>query len=152
MFFKLGKKKEEKEEEVATTTATKTAKTKVAKAKASDSDDAGATGASESKAPASPKKKDAVIKEKVSTKSHLMDSMLEATVTLPVAGDLVEGKVIAIDKTGVYIDLPPYGTGIIYGKEYISARDIIKKINIGDNVAAKVVSSENENGYVELSL
>lgn len=91
--------------------------------------------------------------EKVAPKkAHLMDSFLEQTIATPAVGDVVEGKVINIDKTGVYIDLPPYGTGIIYGREYIAARDVIKKINIGDNVAAKVVDPENENGYVELSL
>ncbi len=66
--------------------------------------------------------------------------------------DIVEGPVIAIDKAAIYIDLPPYGTGVIYGREYIAVRDLIKKINIGDMVKAKVVEAENENGYVELSL
>ena len=36
--------------------------------------------------------------------------------------------------------------------EYILARDIIKKINAGDKVSAKVVEAENEDGYIELSL
>ena len=65
---------------------------------------------------------------------------------------LVEGPVILIEKATVYIDLAPFGTGIIYGKEFQNARDIIKKINIGDTVKAKVVERENEEGYVELSL
>ena len=66
--------------------------------------------------------------------------------------DIVEGKVLAIDKLAVYIDIPPFGTGIIFGREYINARDIIKKINVGDTVAGKVVSVTNENGYIEISL
>jgi len=70
----------------------------------------------------------------------------------PKAEDLVEGLVIAVDKAGVYIDLRPFGTGIIYGREYNNSRDVIKKINIGDSITAKVVDPENENGYVELSL
>jgi small subunit ribosomal protein S1 len=67
-------------------------------------------------------------------------------------GDVVEGEVLGVEKACVYINLPPYGTGIIWGKEFINARDIIKKINIGDKVAAKVVDAGNENGYIELSL
>jgi small subunit ribosomal protein S1 len=55
-------------------------------------------------------------------------------------------------KSSVYIDLAPFGTGIIYGREFINAKDIIKKINIGDFVKAKVVSADNEEGYIELSL
>jgi len=78
--------------------------------------------------------------------------MLEKTETPPQAEALVEGPVIAIFKSSVYIDLAPYGTGIIYGREFINAKDIIKKINIGDVVKAKVVGSDNEEGYIELSL
>lgn len=70
----------------------------------------------------------------------------------PKPGDIVEGPVIAIKKSAVYIDLPPYGTGIIYGREFINARDIIKKVSLGDRIAAKVVEGENEDGHTELSL
>ena len=78
--------------------------------------------------------------------------MLDKT-ALPAEVDaLVEGPVIEIQKSAVYIDLAPFGTGIIYGREFINAKDIIKKINIGDTVKAKVVEAENEDGYVELSL
>lgn len=65
---------------------------------------------------------------------------------------LVEGPVISIEKSSVYIDLKPFGTGIIYGREFINARDIIRKISIGDLVKAKIVDRENEDGYIELSL
>jgi len=64
----------------------------------------------------------------------------------------VEGPVISIDKGAVYIDLPPFGTGIIYGREFINARDIIKKINVGDIVAGKVVGIGGKEGYIEISL
>ncbi|OHA24150.1 MAG: hypothetical protein A3B11_01330 [Candidatus Taylorbacteria bacterium RIFCSPLOWO2_01_FULL_44_26] len=70
----------------------------------------------------------------------------------PQIGDLVEGPVIAVEKSSVFIDLPPFGTGIIYGREFIVARDVIKKINIGDMVAAKIVDNAHKEGYYELSL
>ncbi len=66
--------------------------------------------------------------------------------------EIVEGPVIAVDKAAIYIDLKPFGTGIIYGREFIAARDLIRKTNIGDIIKAKVVDIENEDGYVELSL
>ena len=66
--------------------------------------------------------------------------------------DVVEGTVLGIEKSKVYLDIPPFGTGIIYGREYINARDIIKKINVGDTVAGKVVSISNKDGYIEISL
>jgi small subunit ribosomal protein S1 len=85
-------------------------------------------------------------------KSSVMTKIVADSVTPPSVGDLVEGPVIGIEKSAIYIDLHPYGTGIIYGREFIAARDIIKKIGIGDNVGAKVVDLNNPNGYVELSL
>src|SRR5664279_4003662 len=75
--------------------------------------------------------------------------MLEKSDIPPQVEALVEGPVISIQKSSVYIDLAPFGTGIIYGREFINAKDIIKKINIGDVVKAKVVSSDNEDGYIE---
>lgn len=87
-----------------------------------------------------------------SKKESLMTSIFNEVDNLPSVGDLVEGPVIVIEKSRLYIDLQPYGIGIIYGKEFLNARDIIKKINTGDIIAAKVVEVENKDGYVELSL
>ncbi len=70
----------------------------------------------------------------------------------PQLDELVEGPIIAVDKAAIYIDLAPYSTGVIYGREYIAARDLIKKTNVGDTIKAKVVEVENDDGYVELSL
>ena len=90
--------------------------------------------------------------EKTSKKESLMGRLLSETPTPPEIDDIIEGKVLGIEKSSVYIDLPPFGTGIIYGREYLNARDIIRKINIGDTVAGKVVSLDNKDGYIEISL
>ncbi|MFA6095690.1 MAG: S1 RNA-binding domain-containing protein [Candidatus Paceibacterota bacterium] len=90
--------------------------------------------------------------EPKSKKDTVMGRFLAETKTPPAEGDIVEGSVIAMDKKGVFIDLPPFGTGIIYGREYIIARDVIKKIGLGDKVSAKVVDASNKDGYIELSL
>ena len=91
----------------------------------------------------------AVVEERVFTE---LEAMLDKAASPIVADKLIEGPVIGIEKASVYIDLGPYGTGIIYGREYRNAREIIKKMNIGDVVKAKIVDTENEDGYVELSL
>jgi small subunit ribosomal protein S1 len=85
-------------------------------------------------------------------KEGLMDKFLNDSQTPPSIDDVIEGTVLGIEKSAVYIDIPPFGTGIIYGREYINARDIIKKINVGDSVAGKVVSLSNKDGYIEISL
>ena len=66
--------------------------------------------------------------------------------------DIIEGIIVAIEKSALYVDLGIAGTGIIYGIEFMNARDVIKRINIGDTISAKIVLRENKNGYVELSL
>lgn len=81
-----------------------------------------------------------------------LNSYLEKIPAPPQIEDLVEGPVISIDKGAVYVDLPPFGTGIIFGREFMNARDIIKRINIGDTVAGKVVGIGGKEGYIEISL
>ena len=67
-------------------------------------------------------------------------------------GELVEGTALQKRGTNLYIDLGDKGMGIVFGKEFQNAKDIIKKIKIGDKVAGKVVEVENEDGLVELSI
>jgi len=85
-------------------------------------------------------------------KQSFMGKLSETMKNPPIIGDLVEGPVIAVEKSSVYIDLAPFGTGIIYGREFIIARDVIKKINVGDVIAAKIVDTAHKEGYYELSL
>jgi ribosomal protein S1 len=84
--------------------------------------------------------------------NHLMTTLVADSPIPPITGDLVEGPVIAIEHNAVYVDIPPFGTGIIYGRELLNARDVVRHTNIGDTITAKVVEAENENGYIELSL
>src|SRR3989338_6078596 len=81
-----------------------------------------------------------------------MVELLSSVPKRPAADDVVEGPVVAIGRARVFIDLHPFGTGIIYGREYLSARETLKNVNIGDIITAKVVSFDNEEGYIELSL
>jgi small subunit ribosomal protein S1 len=81
-----------------------------------------------------------------------MDKILANLPVPPTIGELVEGTVLSIDTKALYVDLPPFGTGLIFGREFIIARDIIKKLHRGDTVTAKVVSIDNNEGYIELSL
>ena len=92
------------------------------------------------------------IADKAHAELSSVGKMLDKAALPPQVDALVEGPVISIAKSSVYIDLAPFGTGIIYGREFINAKDIIKKINIGDVVKAKVVMTDNDEGYIELSL
>lgn len=83
---------------------------------------------------------------------RLMDELIKKSAAKPEIGSIIEGTVIGKGSKTLYIDVPPFGTGIIFGREYLNAKDIIKKVNIGDSVTAKVVEQEGEESYIELSL
>lgn len=81
-----------------------------------------------------------------------MEKLLAESAHPPALGDTVEGVVVALGSGKIYIDLAPFGTGIIYGREYLSARDVLRKVAVGDTISAKIVGSFNKEGYIELSL
>lgn len=85
-------------------------------------------------------------------KAGPMADFLNSTPKRPANDDVVEGPVIAIGRARVFVDLHPFGTGIIYGREYLSARESLKNTNVGDVITAKVVGTEKKEGYIELSL
>ncbi len=86
------------------------------------------------------------------TKETVMQSYLADMPNPPQEGDVFEGPVVTVDKSAIYIDLSPFGTGIIYGREFIIARDMIRKLHVGDSVSAKIVDTKSKTGYIELSL
>lgn len=83
---------------------------------------------------------------------HPMAKLVDAIATPPNAGDLIEGTIIALARGRMYVDLPPFGTGVIYGREYLNAADVLRKANPGDTITAKVVDPSGVDGYIELSL
>jgi len=84
--------------------------------------------------------------------SKMQELLSEGIPTPPQQGDLMEGAIIGFQRGSVFINLAPFGTGIIFGREYINARDVLRNANIGDSITAKVVDPENADGYIELSL
>ena len=84
--------------------------------------------------------------------SHPMAKLADQIATPPKAGDVVEGTIIELVRGRLYVDLPPFGTGIIYGREYLNAADVLRKANPGDLITAKVVDPAGLDGYIELSL
>ncbi|MDB5189418.1 MAG: binding protein small subunit ribosomal protein [Parcubacteria group bacterium] len=83
---------------------------------------------------------------------HPMFGLIDSIPTPPRPGDLVEGTIIELVRGRLYVDLPPFGTGLIYGREYLNAADVLRKANPGDLITAKVVDAAGLDGYIELSL
>ncbi|MDO8600581.1 MAG: S1 RNA-binding domain-containing protein [bacterium] len=84
-----------------------------------------------------------------------MDALLKDNpnlVQLPRLGGLVEGVVLEKKGSKLFVDLGIRGMGIVFGREYYEAQDIIKGLKPGGTVSGKVVEVDNEEGYIELSL
>ncbi len=78
--------------------------------------------------------------------------MLDEAVHPFTVGDNAEGTVLDIGRNALYVDLSPFGTGIIFGREFLAIKDITKNIKIGDTITAQIVDLYGEDGYIELSL
>jgi small subunit ribosomal protein S1 len=70
----------------------------------------------------------------------------------PKVGEIVEGKVIGKKRSALFLNLGVFRTGMIYGKEFLEAKEELKNLKIGDSVFAKIIDLENEEGYIELSV
>ena len=85
------------------------------------------------------------------TKETIFKKSKDASSPLQI-GATIEGKVVARDRSSLFVDLGIYGTGIIFGREFYRAKDVIKSLETGDKVYSKITELENDEGYVELSL
>lgn len=67
-------------------------------------------------------------------------------------GEIVEAKLIEKTPKKAYFEIAHVGTGVVYGRELLNGREVIKGLEVGDVISAKIVDPENEKGLVELSL
>jgi small subunit ribosomal protein S1 len=82
-----------------------------------------------------------------------MEELLQKNpLDLPVVGEDVQGKVLDIGTNAMYIDLGPIGTGVVLGEELHDGFGTIKTLKKGDEVTATVLTTNTEDGYIELSL
>lgn len=70
---------------------------------------------------------------------------------------LREGMVVEVELAKklareLYFNVGKFGTGIVYGLEFLNAKDIIRNLKVGDRLPAKIVSLDGEGGCIELSL
>jgi len=67
-------------------------------------------------------------------------------------GEIVEAKLIEKTPKKAYFEIAHVGTGVVYGRELLNGREVIKSLEVGETISAKIVEPENEKGLVELSL
>jgi len=73
-------------------------------------------------------------------------------INLPEVNTSMEGVILEKKEKSLFIDLSPYGTGVIRGLHYLEAKDYIKNLQIQDKVTVKILDWNNEEGLIELSL
>ncbi|MGC9067049.1 MAG: S1 RNA-binding domain-containing protein [Minisyncoccia bacterium] len=71
---------------------------------------------------------------------------------LPDINSVLEGTVLEKKKKYLYVDLSPYGIGVIRGPNYLEAKDYIKQLNPNDKVLVRILEWNNEEGNIELAL
>jgi len=71
---------------------------------------------------------------------------------LPREGELIEATLMEKGPREAYFDLGVFGMGMVYGVEFLNAKEAIKNIDIGARVSAKIISLSGESGCVDLSL
>jgi len=86
--------------------------------------------------------------EKLSAMGELME---DDSVKFPGVGDVVEGRVIETSSNALYLDIEPFGTGIVLGREIKDGMGT-GKLKVGDKVSATVTDLENDEGFIELSI
>ncbi|MBW7955750.1 S1 RNA-binding domain-containing protein [Patescibacteria group bacterium] len=70
----------------------------------------------------------------------------------PKKGETVSGKITDKTRKMLMIDIGGKTEGLVVDKEFDAARDYIDQLNVGDQVEAYILSSENDRGQILLSL
>jgi small subunit ribosomal protein S1 len=83
--------------------------------------------------------------------SKSLKKVKDESVSPPKVGEIVEGKIITFEPHSLFLDLGPRGIGIISGRNFYESKDVLKSLEPGDTLMAKVIDLENEDGYRELS-
>lgn len=76
----------------------------------------------------------------------------EGVFNIPKTGDVIEGKIIALKPSIIYLDLGNFKSGVILGSEIKKHPAEFRKVKPNDIITVKILSIDNEDGYVEVSL
>lgn len=70
----------------------------------------------------------------------------------PKEGMIVDVELIKKLPRKAYFDMGRFGTGIVYGVEVSNAREMLRNLEPGQKIQAKIVALDGEEGLIELSL
>lgn len=93
----------------------------------------------------------AAAKAAATTPTQALKNELSA-MAWPREGGVVEATLVSKESRQAFFDLGKFGTAIVYGQEFLNAKDIIRHLEIGGKVHGKIVDLDGDLGYPELSL
>ncbi len=73
-------------------------------------------------------------------------------INIPAIGSSIDGTVLSKEGKTLYVDVSPLGLAVVRGIEFITAKNYIKNLNIGDKISVMIVDLDNEDGLIEASL
>ena len=85
------------------------------------------------------------------TEASTMAQLLEQSPEPPHIGDVIRGTVLSVASNIVYLDLGPFGTGVVIGRETKDGM-ATEKLAVGNVVNATVIDLDTDDGYIELSI
>jgi len=91
-------------------------------------------------------------KELVEEDNSVMSQLLSGSnLKFPEIGEVIEGVILEIGTNSIYLDIDPFGTGVVLGREIKDGMGS-GKLKVGNIVTATITDLENEDGYIELSI
>lgn len=91
------------------------------------------------------------VKEAKLTMADLLAENEAAFKTLEI-GDAAEGTIVSFSKSGIWVDLGQYGSGLIVGAEATDRNLLGEEMKVGSTITANVLDPEFEGGYAILSM
>lgn len=85
-------------------------------------------------------------------KELIENEILKSFFKAPAPGEIVKGKIIGKEKSALFLELSNFGTGIVSGKEFFRAKELVRGVKTGDEISAKVLGMDNDEGFIELSI
>ena len=84
----------------------------------------------------------------MSTKLTMDELLAESDLKTLKAGDVLDATITSIKKHEMWLDLGPYGVGVVMRREIGYGQ----QLEVGQSISASVVDPEIEDGYALLSL
>lgn len=85
-------------------------------------------------------------------KELIEDESSKSFLRVPAPGEIVKGKVIGKEKSALFLELSNFGTGNVSGEEFFQAKDVLRDVEIGDEISVKILKVDTDDGLVDLSI